>query len=304
MSNGIKKRKGANEKLYELRKDIRDEFKVQINSFKSDIKSQYELNRKSLEEQNKKYIKIAIIVLAILGLTTVGGVIGAYKQVRKNVAIRLDKEFETERIKSLIEQTAKKYTEGEVQKYISNRVDKAINPVKNSLDKKLNEYSRTLEYINNLVEIYELESSARNGSRSAFEELQDIALKKDRIGASALNRIVAIKNIYSILQWPLGIMIGDLYLTKDEKKIPFKELSVAEMVVVLDDKRAALDQVHKMMTYLRRLGKEEVAAPLLNLLENSDNLAASVAACSILSHLYGPKAGIFEFNRWIEYLKQ
>lgn len=316
-----KKDKGMNimERDHMLRKDIRSELKLQIDSFKSDIENRYKLDKQSLSDKNKRYYKIALFILGILGVTSVGGLYfvldlasrkanQALNQkvevIQESINKRLDEEFKTKRISSLIEQTAKKYTEGEVQRYISERVDTAITPVQKVLNGRLVEYDKQLTYINKLVEIYELESLARNGSRSGFEKLRSYSARGDRLGISASSRISTIKKIYEVLRNPQFVMIGNVNALKNGKPIPFEELKTIDMILLLNDKNASLDQVHKMITFIWNKPKNEIKPYLLRLLEESDNLAASVAACAILSHAFGQKADIFEFEKWIKYLKQ
>jgi hypothetical protein len=302
-----------------LRQDIRDEFEHRIASLKSETQTQYKLDAESLRVQQKRYFKIALGVLAFLGLTSIGGIYTAFnlasrgveealdrevKLIQSKISQRLDTEFQTERIQDLIGQTAKKYTQGEVQKYISHRVDSAIIPVQSSLNLKLKAYDDQLSLVNSLVDIYELESSARNGSRSSFEKLATISDRKnDRLAASARNRIAAIKNIYSILRYPQGIMIGDVSAVKNGKPVSFDSLTAAEMIFLLNDKNASLDQIHKMMTHAWSKPANEITAPLVGLLKSSDNLAACVAACSMLSNAHGQKADIFDFNKWVQVLQ-
>ncbi len=175
------------QRLYSLRRDIRDELEHQNSSFKSEIRNQYELYSQSLANQNWKYFKIALIVLGFLGLTTVGGIYGAFKcasyetrkaldtevkRARQEVSKRLDAEFESKEIQELIEVTAKGYTEGEVQKYISDRVDKAITPVQKSLDDKLQEASKTLSELQLAIEFTMTVIAAQSDDRKAFDQLQ------------------------------------------------------------------------------------------------------------------------------------
>jgi hypothetical protein len=117
----------------------------------------------------------------------VGGIYGAFKwashetkealdtevkRVQQEVSKRLDAEFESEKIQGLIEETAKKYTEGEVQKYISDRVDKAITPVQKSLDEKLQEASKTLSELQLAREFTMTVIAAQSDDRKAFDQLR------------------------------------------------------------------------------------------------------------------------------------
>ncbi len=91
--------------------------------------------------------------------------------VEKKVINRIDEEFKTEKIQSLIEDKAKEYTERAAEQFIAAEVNEVITPFRTEMEKTLQKSNQELEKLtlknNYLLTVI----NAQNDDRKAFDQL-------------------------------------------------------------------------------------------------------------------------------------
>lgn len=272
-------------KLYAFRHDIREEFRSIMNHFTSEIREQYDKDRQAFDAKIKRYIKYGLLILGFLGVTSAGGLWGIFKwvshevrqaldadinNVHKEVSKRLDTEFESKKIQSLIEDTARKYTVGDVQRYISDRVDKAVVPVQQSLDQKLQESSKLVADLSLAREFTLTIIAAQSDDWSAFHKLEGWSNDKSfPFQEMAAKATVRIRSSY------VGF-ISEPYLEIPwNKDTDPKKLSLDELKSIY----ASLDPLfHAALVHTvwqrSDIPKKERMEFLMNVLETSNSLTA------------------------------
>lgn len=286
-------------KTVDVRSDLRAEFDRNVKSYKE-----------ALNRENRRYFRIAIIVLGILGFTSIGGLFGTTKwithktkaaleteieNIQGQVSQRLNDEFKSERIQGLIENKAKEYTEGRAEQYISDQVDKTITPFSEEIRNLVREANTQLD---NLREIIELDDDARFGSRNAYQKLHSLALGNSAFSTMAKRRIIVLSRDISIYRHPPGFYEG-LTFKKGETTISAKELSTKELFESIEDTMISDKIRHTLMVYIIQKPKNEIYIEALRILRSSDSLPASAATCGILSKILGEKAQFLEYDKWI-----
>lgn len=286
-------------KTADVRSDLRAEFDRNVKSYKED-----------LHRENRRYFRIAIIVLGILGFTSIGGIWttakwmnlktkvaleGEVKNIQGQVSQRLNDEFKSERIQGLIENKAKEYTEGRVEQYISDQVDKTITPFSEEIRNLVSEANTQLD---NLREIIELDDAARFGSRNAYQKLHSLALGNSAFSAMAKRRIIVLNRDLSIYRHPPSFYQG-LTFKKGGNTVSAEKLSTKELFESIEDTMISDKIRHTLMVYIIKKPRNEICIEALRILRSSDSLPASAATCGILSMILGEKAQFLEYDKWI-----
>ncbi len=285
-----------------IRKDLSDGIEYQIKTFKSNLQTELEHELRLLSSQNRRYFWMLVSVFVVLVGMTIATVFGMLRSFSTSQKQTLD-----ERMSEM-----KMFTGSEVERYAF-RMDSALAVLQRTVEIKLTQRNNELmTYFKGLNEIYSLDSAARRGSRTAFTQLQNISKrggeKEEAVPLSAPSSIE--KNLfntklqYAVLRSPeysTGGEYAPIILGSDTTIVT--EVSGPQLVKLMQDPRLSVHQVHAVMSQLWKQQPEQITVDLLYLLENSNNLAANVAACSLLSHYYGPKADIYEFDKWIQFLK-
>lgn len=280
---------------------LRDEFDRNVKSYKED-----------LHKDNKKYFNIVIIVLGILGVTSIGGIYGTakwmanktnaaleneVKKIEGQVSERLNKEFQSKRIQGLIEDKAKEYTEGRVELYISDKVAKTITPFSDEIRDLVKEGNAHLD---NLREIIELNDAASFGSKNAYQKLQFLALGNSTFSTMAKRRIIVLNRSLSIYR-NLPSFYSPLSLKKGEKEISAEKFSTNELFENLEDARLSDKIRHTLMVYIIKKPKDEICVEALRILKSSDSLPATAATVGILSNIFVQKTQFLEYSKWIKF---
>lgn len=130
----------------------KDEYKEYLEEKTKEIKKDLWLEYERQEKWIGRHLKILLTVLVF----SIGGSLYSYFQIqdyiqkqvqertnkavedeiikaRQRISERINSEFETPRIQTLIEESAKKYTEERVKKYITKKVDNAVTPFSNQM---------------------------------------------------------------------------------------------------------------------------------------------------------------------------
>lgn len=287
-----------NDKSKEIKKDLREDFDRDVEKYKRDLRSSIH-----------KYITIIVIILGILGLTSIGGIISSVKwlnkktsdilttevnRINQQISDRLDQEFESERIKSLIEEKAKYYTENRAETLISGKVDSTFKQFENEIKTIVANANTQLE---GLREIIELDDAAKFGSLISYKKLSKLASSKKKYSQMAFRRIVVINRDLDIYRQPPSMYQG-LALEKNGKSTSAEELSTAELFKELEDPRLPNNIRHTLMVYIINKPEKEICTEAVKLLKNSDSLPASAATCGILDSKFKSKAQFLDFVAW------
>jgi hypothetical protein len=201
------------------------------------LRADIEEYKSEIKKRNSRIIKIAVLIVSF----TIGLNIFAWfrvatvlndkveqtlkeevNSIRQKVSDRLDKEFKTERIRELIGERAKEFTEKEAKNYISEKVNEKIKPfydemstefrkIKNQIssftsylnatkanfEKEYNTLSVTVSDLDQRNKLISLSDKAiTDGSREALDELYRFMNKTEREDL----RKIANSEIYCVLR--------------------------------------------------------------------------------------------------------
>jgi len=282
--NFRKLRKDLEETLYERLKDHKEELDTSVRRY----------GKRALT-----FLSLVAVIMTILGL---GGIYQAYRRgmafVEKQVSERLEQEFQTERITNLVDAKAKQYTETEAQKYISKQVQATITPFQNELRDAVSRADSEVGNLNSLFVVYLLADEAQIGSKKAYIELQDLAAKSTPQGKVARNSMIQIVRSLQRYQQP-PVMYQDLQANEDRGVIPFKQLSLDEIVERMENPYFPDEYRHTCMVYVQEKPRGEVFRKVLEVLQHSDSLPTCAAFCGVLSKISDEKSPFLDFEGWI-----
>ncbi|MDE3057970.1 MAG: hypothetical protein KGJ59_08435 [Bacteroidota bacterium] len=290
-------------------KDMREGLEYQISVFKSNLQIELEQEIYFLSRRNRRYFWTLLSSLFVLVCLTTAIFYWVFHSFAVSQKRMLD-----QRINEV-----QGFTGTEVARYAS-RMDSSLAALEQSVAKQLaRRNSEIMSYLETLRGTTSLDSMAQHGSRAAFTEMLTLSSTVGK-GEGAMPRQPAgrLGSPPSPVQKDLfnaklryAVLRSPAYSTRKEHA-PFvlnndttniDELSAPQLVKLMQDSSLSLEQVHAVMSRLWTVQPGEITVDLLLLLQRSDNLAASIATCSLLSHYYGPKADIYEFNKWIQFLK-
>jgi hypothetical protein len=179
-------------------------------------------------------------------------------------------------------------------------------PMQKTVEKNLNQVTSELSLSRGYIDVFALEGLARNGSRSAFEELVRTVNRGGAKGSFAASKLKELKQYYSLLSEPKrqNLTLGELSVVKGGATTVTDSLSAVELIYVLNSPGASLPQIHQILTQLWDLNlTRDHENELWNILQNSQNLPAAVATCSILQKNFGNRGSIFDFAKWKAFLE-
>jgi len=181
-----------------------------------------------------------------------------------------------------------------------------FNPIRQSVEKNLHQVTSELSLSRGYIDVFALEGLARNGSRSAFEELVKTANRGGAKGNFASNKLKELKDYYSLLSEPKrqNLTLGSLSVVKGGNNTVTDSLSAVELIYVLNSPGASLSQIHQIMTLLweQNLTRDH-ENELWNILQNSQNLPAAIATCSLLQKNFGNRGSMYDFAKWKSFLE-
>jgi len=181
-----------------------------------------------------------------------------------------------------------------------------FNPIRQSVEKNLNQVTSELSLSRGYIDVFALEGLARNGSRSAFEELVKAVNRGGAKGNFASSKLKELKNYYSLLSEPKrqNLTLGSLSVVKGGNNTVTDSLSAVELIYVLNSPGASLPQIHQIMTLLwEQTLTHDHENELWSILQNSQNLPAAIATCSILQKNFGNRGSMFDFAKWKSFLE-
>lgn len=238
-------------------------------------KIEKELYRKFdiLEEQARRDTRRRWLALAaacaLLGAAAWWGYGRLEHRVESRVAERLEKEFSSARLQQVIDESARAYTQTQLKEYVDNQL--------------------SAHY-----QVARLEAQAKQDGRRAYEQLA--SLRQDaRFKADAELSLSAVHRRFASLIYPF------------EAPEPAVSTEASVRALRLDPSAGTdplIESLRGRLSELARESKEKYLVPdFIRFLKESESLGASTGVCRILIHNYGPRAGEYDFDQWIQYLE-
>ncbi len=273
------------QKLHEFGLVLHDEFERQVYQANAEI-------RTFIIEESRARRRMSKAMFALFGLVVILLTFNTYlflKPSGEEISTQLKSEF------SSFEQRSQDQTKS------------ILVPMKENVEQNLSNVASQLEISRSYIDVYALEGFARNGSRSAFEELLQISLKGGERGRIAKTKIDEIKQYFNVLSNPKkqNLTLGEVSVIRDAQVVSADSLSDMELLYVMNSTNASIAQIHHLMTLL---WKKELTKDMENeywsVLQSSRNLPACIAVCSILKNKFGERGSIYDFAKWKRFLEE
>jgi hypothetical protein len=316
----------TNAQIHVVKEEIREMLRLDVKTYKEEIKG-----------QNWRAIKIGLVVLGFFVGASLLNFYRGYRwvqnkgeevlkteteSIRETVSKRLDQEFETKRIRTLIEEKAKEYTEKRAQVYITETVEKSIKPLsakmqndiksfdsylKDTREKIIKEYSTLSTEVNLLKELNRLSSlgaqAIAEGDSRAFRELGIYSgdPKKQAFKKFVLAEIYKVKSFYISVTRIAGVNITYTVADGTEKtdeQIP-THLLIEEAL-----KQAKWEFRAKAAELLGRRSEKGVPEALIESFDDGRLDVAKIALDSFVIITGYKKIDVFDFTRAKEWYKK
>lgn len=304
--------------MHLAKEDLREYLRSDLGQLRSEIKS----------DRNKvvRYLSLIITVL-------IGGDIWAFvsmKQrvqtalndeitaIRVSVRQRLDQEFETPRIKALVEEKAREYTAKEAKHYIAEQVESGLKPYqervatafrelqvqKQTLDEYQSGAKRAASDLNDQQVALALFSSALSGSRRDFDTLVRISKGNSSAVEAARKNVEALKKSLDQYRRPTFVTGGIEVTVPDHngREKNLRDFGATELMALLQSETEGADVMRYMMGYLVVRPRNELVKPALQALKTSQFLPGLAATCGVLLRVYGERAPFMDIDGWIRVL--
>jgi hypothetical protein len=263
------------QKFNEFGVALREEFDRQVVSGNSELRDAIFRERNERKHANRLILSFLSVVVVLLALN----IFFVLNTTENSVKTAVSKEFTVFEKKS--EETTRSL----------------FTPMQRTVEKNLNQVSSELSLSRGYIDVFALEGLARNGSRSAFEELVKTVSRGGAKGTFASNKLKELKDYYGVLSEPKrqNLTLGELSVVKGGATTVTDSLSAVELIYVLNSPGATMPQIHQILTLLwdQNLTRDH-ENELWNILQNSQNLPAAVATCSILQKNFGNRGSIFD----------
>ncbi len=272
------------QKFNEFGVSLREEFDRQVISGHSELRDAIFRERNDRKRANRLIFGFLFTVVALLAVN----IFFVLNTTESSVNSAVSKEF------SLFEEKSKETTKS------------LFIPMQRTVEKNLNQVTAELSLSRGYIDVFALEGLARNGSRSAFEELVKTVNRGGAKGAFASNKLKELKDYYSILAEPKrqNLTLGGLSVVKAGATTVTDSLSAIELIYVLNSPGATITQVHQILTQLWDIPlTNDHENEIWNILQNSQNLPASIATCAILQKNFGNRGSIYDFAKWKSFLE-
>lgn len=272
------------QKFNEFGVALREEFDRQVLTGNSELRDAIFRERNDRKHANRLIFGFLSIVVILL----VFNIFFVLNTTESSVNSAVSKEF------TIFEEKSKETTRS------------LFVPIQKTVEKNLTQVTSELALSRGYIDVFALEGLARNGSRSAFEELVKTVNRGGGKGSFAANKLKELKEYYSLLSEPKrqNLTLGELSVVKGGASTVTDSLSAIELIYVLNSPGASLPQIHQILTLLwdQNLTRDH-EHEFWNILQNSQNLPAAVATCAILQKNYGNRGSIFEFTKWKAFLE-
>jgi hypothetical protein len=234
---------------------------------------------------------------------------GVYADVntfQRQVNNRIDEEFKTEKMQSLIKDTAREYTEKAAQQYIATEVNGVITPFKKEIQNTINDANAQIQKLNSLYHVLDIASHAKSGSKNAFAELVRYEAKEGTeesiIARDNLTEIMAELKQYRRLVPQSSFNRKDIYRdVNDSKKVCIQDDPIDTLVHSIPTD--TYEERLILMEYISKKPKEEIFKTALTVF-GSDSLPACAIFCGILSGISEEKADFLDLNAWTKICKK
>ncbi len=272
------------QKFNEFGLSLRDEFDRQVMTGNSELRDAIFRERNDRKRSNRLIFGFLSFVVVLL----IGNIIFVMSTTESSVKSAVSKEF--------------------TQFEVKNRENTSIlfNPIRQSVEKNLSQVTSELALSRGYIDVFALEGLARNGSRSAFEELVKTVNRGGGKGDFASTKLKELKGYYSLLSEPKrqNLTLGTLAISKGGASTSTESLTAVELIYVLNSPGATLPQIHQIMTLLweQDLNKDH-ENELWSILQNSQNLPAAIATCSLLQKNFGNRGSMYDFAKWKSFLE-
>ncbi|NUN71316.1 MAG: hypothetical protein HUU02_16580 [Bacteroidetes bacterium] len=272
------------QKFNEFGLSLREEFDRQVISGHSELRDAIFRERNERKRAHRLILGFLGLVVVLLGVN----IFFVLNTTEKSVNSAVSKEF------TVFEEKSKETTKS------------LFIPMQKSVEKNLNQVTAELSLSRGYIDVFALEGLARNGSRSAFEELVRTVNKGGAKGSFAANKLKELKDYYAILAEPKrqNLTLGGLSVVKAGATTVTDSLSAIELIYVLNSPGATIGQVHQILTQLWDIPlTNDHQNEFWNILQNSQNLPASIATCSLLQKNFGNRGSMYEFAKWKAFLE-
>lgn len=224
--------------------------------------------------------------------------------IEKQVENRIGEEFKTKTIQDLIEKKVEEYIEGEAEQFITVKINKGMTLFQTQIENTLKEADNEVEKLGNLAAIQFVAVRAQNGSKAFYTQLKEAAKQLTPSGAFARARLIEIEKDLQVYRQAPDIYHELIRETSDGKKVPYKELSLDEIVKQMS--KGSMHDTYRRtcMIYIKEKPKMEVFAKALSVFETSDYLPTCAAFCGVLSEISDEKAKFLDFDAWIKICKE
>ncbi|MFZ4620942.1 MAG: hypothetical protein ACOYNS_10300 [Bacteroidota bacterium] len=272
------------QKFNEFGLALRDEFDRQVMTGNSELRDAIFRERNDRKRSNRLILGFLSFVVVLL----IGNIIFVMNTTESTVKSAVSKEFSHFELKS------------------KENTSQLFNPIRQSMERNLNQVTSELALSRGYIDVFALEGLARNGSRSAFEELVKTVNRGGGKGNFASAKLKELKEYYSLLSEPKrqNLTLGSLSISKGGANTTTESLSAVELIYILNSPGATLPQIHQIMTLLwdQDLTKDH-ETELWSILQNSQNLPAAIATCSLLQKNFGNRGSLYDFAKWKSFLE-
>ncbi|MFZ4621810.1 MAG: hypothetical protein ACOYNS_14710 [Bacteroidota bacterium] len=209
-------------------------------------------------------------------------------------------------LKFSLQSDMKKVVTGEMS-YFKNRekdletTRSMLIPMQKNVERNLNQVSAELSLNRGYVDVIALENLARDGSKTAFDELARIIARGGDKAVFADKKMADLKEYFAMFAEPKhqNVHLGDLAITKNGTNVSSDSLSTMDLIQLLKFPNVTMISAYQILSLLwdKNITKAD-EVELLNILTKSQNLPASIAACSYMKRFYKQPTSMFEFDQW------
>ena len=264
--------------------ELHQEFDRQVTTVNSELRDA--IFRESKGQKNIN--RLIIIFLSAVLILLVGNIFFTRNTIESNVQSAVAKEL------TLFDTRNREMTKS------------LFIPIQQSIEKNLMLVSSELSLNRGYIDVFTLEGLARNGSKPAFDELMKTLNRGGTKGAFAENKLKELKNYFSILAEPnnQNLTLGDHPITKNGQTALTDSLSVGELISGLKSPNITLSQAHQILTLVwNQTLTIDDEQQLHDILQNTRNLPAAIATCSILQKNFGAQGSMYDFAKWKTFLE-
>lgn len=218
--------------------------------------------------------------------------------VRIKVSEKINDEFKTSRITSLIDEHARQYVEKESKSYIHEQVNNTFDPFRLEMKSIIDSANSNLVELADMIEVYNLADGAASGSKKAYFKLRELAKREGNIGVTSRNRMSILNNSFSDLTF-IPLIASYLEFRKDTVWVSPDSFSVDELIDYMykeGNRSDYLLQVSGMGSIMKR-PKEEILRKSIEVFRDPDSpLTTNIAFSSTINQILKLVKNNLEFD--------